>query len=207
MKPRALQQSLHELADQWPEMGPIQRSGFIGATALTLSAGVRPFIELRQGRNVRPSRRQLQANIALDFRDLFDGRVARATDAVTSFGKLIDPIADKLDFLIQEIFHHQRGNLALHHLILRSTRDVAVTGLRIYAKKISQGEIDISAGTVGKASTLMREVSLRTTGTMLESYLPRPLHQTLATGALLGSGGQNAVSLRKKIKAYKGKST
>ena len=89
--------------------------------------------------------------------DLLDGYVARKMKLVTRFGKLLDPIADKLLVISAVIllvaFHRVPAILA----ILLIGREMAITGLRVIA--IDQG-ILIPAERLGKLKTFLQIVSI-----------------------------------------------
>ncbi len=89
--------------------------------------------------------------------DLLDGYVARKMKLVTRFGKLLDPIADKLLVISAVIllvaFHRVPAILA----ILLIGREMAITGLRVIAT--DQG-ILIPAERLGKFKTFLQIVSI-----------------------------------------------
>lgn len=83
--------------------------------------------------------------------DGLDGYLARKSKTVTTFGKFLDPLADKLLIsaaLITLTWLQQVGPLVVFTIICR---EFAVTGLRVIAA--SQGTV-ISASKLGKAKTL-----------------------------------------------------
>lgn len=175
-----------------------QKLGASAASMITLSGPIaRTIIEARQGLKSSATPGQLIAGIATDLRDNLDGKVARLTDGVTPFGKELDPLADKCDFLIQELFEHQRGNLPLPHLALRLSRDALVTGLRSHVMAVTDGQANVGANWWGKASTGARLLSNRITGIALERDTPhlRAAHQTAATGLIIASGAMNVKQL------------
>lgn len=200
-----LVRSIEETAELWPEMTTRQKLGACAASLITLSGPVaRIIVEARQGLNPSATPGQLIAGIATDLRDNLDGRVARITDGVTPFGKELDPFADKCDFLIQELFEHQRGNLPFPHLALRLSRDALVTGLRSHVMAITDGQANIGANWWGKASTGARLVSNRITGTSIEQDVPhfRTIHQITATGLIVASGAMNIKQLLDEREKY-----
>lgn len=85
--------------------------------------------------------------------DLLDGYFARRTGQVSSFGKLVDPIADKI--LVSTAFimliHLQRVPAWIVALII--AREFAVSGLRAYA---GTQKIVIAAGFSGKVKTTLQ---------------------------------------------------
>lgn len=79
--------------------------------------------------------------------DWLDGHLARATNQVTTMGKLLDPIADKILIVSVLIPLVALGRVPSWLATLLIGRDFAVSGLRTMASK--QGII-IAAGKMGK---------------------------------------------------------
>jgi len=94
---------------------------------------------------------------AASITDLLDGYIARKTGQVSSFGKLVDPIADKI--LISTAFimlvHLQRVPAWMVALII--AREFAVSGLRAYA---GTQNIVIAAGFSGKVKTTLQILAI-----------------------------------------------
>lgn len=87
------------------------------------------------------------------FTDYLDGMIARKYNLITSFGKFIDPIADKL--LVNTMFilfaiHHRVPVIAV---IVMIWRDMIVDGLRMSAS--SKGKV-VAAGMPGKVKTVLQ---------------------------------------------------
>jgi cardiolipin synthase (CMP-forming) len=73
--------------------------------------------------------------VAASLTDLFDGMIARKLNQVTEYGKIIDPIADKISVaLIVGILAYQ-GKIPLWFLILVVTRDLVIFLCGVYLKK------------------------------------------------------------------------
>ena len=92
------------------------------------------------------------------FTDWLDGYWARKNNQITTFGKLFDPLADKIlvnSVLI--IFSSQLGFLMIIFTIIFIVRDILVDGLRMMLS--SQGEI-LSAKKLGKLKTLFQMIGL-----------------------------------------------
>ncbi|MEE8484448.1 MAG: CDP-diacylglycerol--glycerol-3-phosphate 3-phosphatidyltransferase [Nitrospinota bacterium] len=79
--------------------------------------------------------------------DWLDGHIARSTDQVTSLGKLLDPIADKILIIAVLVPLVGLGQVPAWLATLLIGRDFAVSGLRSVAA--SEGII-IPAGMLGK---------------------------------------------------------
>ena len=92
--------------------------------------------------------------LAAVLTDWLDGRIARRTRQVTTLGKLLDPVADKLLISASLISLVQVGRVPAWMVVLIVCRDLAITGLRGIAA--SQNVI-IQASDFGKA-TMMAEV-------------------------------------------------
>jgi CDP-diacylglycerol--glycerol-3-phosphate 3-phosphatidyltransferase len=89
--------------------------------------------------------------------DGLDGYIARSRDAVTTFGKVMDPIADKLLIAAALISLVSLERLAAWVAMVIIAREFAVSGLRIAAGQ--QGVI-IPASLLGKAKTIVQVVAV-----------------------------------------------
>ena len=89
--------------------------------------------------------------------DWLDGYLARKYKLVTNFGKILDPVADKIMVAAAMIVLVDIHRLAAWIVILMLFRDFAVGALRDLAA--SQGTI-IAAGIWGKLKTVLQMVSL-----------------------------------------------
>jgi len=89
--------------------------------------------------------------------DLLDGYLARKSGQVTTLGKLLDPIADKLLVLSALILLVNVDRVSALAAILIIAREVAVTGIRAIAA--SEGII-ISAETTGKYKMVLQIVAI-----------------------------------------------
>ena len=89
--------------------------------------------------------------------DFFDGYIARRTGQVSEFGKLIDPIADKIIVAASFIMlvHLQRAPAWIVALII--SREFAVSGLRAYA---GTRNIIIAARFMGKTKTTLQILAI-----------------------------------------------
>jgi CDP-diacylglycerol--glycerol-3-phosphate 3-phosphatidyltransferase len=85
------------------------------------------------------------------FSDLYDGILARRSRRITRFGKLADPIADKLLIAVTLIPLGWLGEIPLWAMLLVLVRELVITLFRRYA--LARGRV-ISASPLGKAKTL-----------------------------------------------------
>jgi CDP-diacylglycerol--glycerol-3-phosphate 3-phosphatidyltransferase len=85
--------------------------------------------------------------------DFVDGRLARARDSVTTFGKLMDPLADKLLIIAALISLVSEHRLAAWIAMVIITRELAVTMLRLAA---TQAGIVMAASMPGKVKTCLQ---------------------------------------------------
>ena len=95
----------------------------------------------------------LLAFVLASLTDLLDGRIARKYHMVTSFGKFMDPIADKLLTHTAFIMLCAMGRLNVVACIIFIAREFVVSGLRLVA--VEQGHV-IAAGMSGKIKTVLQ---------------------------------------------------
>jgi CDP-diacylglycerol--glycerol-3-phosphate 3-phosphatidyltransferase len=89
--------------------------------------------------------------------DLFDGMIARKYDAVTNFGKFIDPIADKLLVICVMMAFVDMELISSIPVIIILAREFLVTGLRLAA---AGKNVVVAANIWGKAKTMTQGISL-----------------------------------------------
>ena len=91
------------------------------------------------------------------FTDFLDGYIARKFQMVTTFGRFIDPIADKL--LINSIFIMFAVNkiVPVVPVLIMIWRDTLVDGIRMMA---SGKNIVMSAGALGKLKTVVQMITI-----------------------------------------------
>lgn len=82
--------------------------------------------------------------------DWLDGSLARKHKQVTAFGKIMDPIADKILVISAFIVFSQLGLVAVWMVAIILLREFIVTGLRIFA--LAKGKV-IEAHRLGKHKT------------------------------------------------------
>ena len=84
--------------------------------------------------------------------DALDGYLARRDNLVTNFGKIMDPLADKVLVVSALVLLVESGQVAGWMLIVILAREFAVAGLRTVAA--ADGKV-IAAGTMGKIKTVL----------------------------------------------------
>jgi CDP-diacylglycerol--glycerol-3-phosphate 3-phosphatidyltransferase len=101
--------------------------------------------------------------IIAGFTDILDGYLARKYDQVTDFGKLMDPLADKIFTATTFIMLVDKGLLPGWVAVVVLSREFMVTGLRLLAAR--KGEV-IPADITGKVKTVIQMVFLAFGGSM-----------------------------------------
>jgi CDP-diacylglycerol--glycerol-3-phosphate 3-phosphatidyltransferase len=85
--------------------------------------------------------------------DFVDGYLARARDSITTFGKLMDPLADKLLIVAALLALVSLNRLAAWIAMVIITRELAVTVLRMGA---TQAGVVMAASMLGKVKTCLQ---------------------------------------------------
>jgi len=104
------------------------------------------------------------------FTDFLDGYLARKNHQISTFGKFMDPIADKLLVNTLFILFAYQGLIPVVAVLVMIWRDVFVDGLRMLAAE--KGRV-VSAGYLGKLKTV---VQMFTIMLILVSNLPFELY-------------------------------
>lgn len=91
------------------------------------------------------------------FTDFLDGYIARKNNLITSFGKFIDPIADKMLVNTMMIMFACMGMVPVVPVIVMIWRDTIVDGLRM--STASKGVV-VAAGMLGKIKTVSQMVTI-----------------------------------------------
>ncbi|NLX75790.1 MAG: CDP-diacylglycerol--glycerol-3-phosphate 3-phosphatidyltransferase [Clostridiaceae bacterium] len=95
--------------------------------------------------------------VLASFTDYLDGKIARKRNCVTTFGKFLDPIADKLLVTSALMALIQLGDISAWAAVIIIAREFIVTGIRIMAA--SDGVV-IAASSLGKAKTLIQMLAV-----------------------------------------------
>jgi len=114
--------------------------------------------------------------------DFFDGYVARTFDQITTLGKILDPLADKMLTLAGFLGLMMLDRASEWAIFLIITRELFITGLRVSA--VSQG-LDIAASWMGKVKTVTQMIAI---GFLLMEWQGATLLLWLSVSLTLYSG-------------------
>lgn len=89
--------------------------------------------------------------------DYLDGYLARKNNLVTTFGKFIDPIADKLIVNISILLLASINEISIIVPIIMISRDIIVDAIRLVA---SQKNVVLAASMLGKAKTMTQMIAI-----------------------------------------------
>ena len=89
--------------------------------------------------------------------DVLDGNIARSRGLVTDFGKLMDPLADKILVISAMICFNSLGLMSAVVTIITVAREFLVTSLRLVAA--TDGRV-IAADKLGKAKTVTQDIAI-----------------------------------------------
>ena len=89
--------------------------------------------------------------------DFLDGYIARKHQLITTFGKFIDPIADKMLTTTMFIIFAASGIIPVVAVLIMVWRDIIVDGIRMVAS--SEGVV-MAAGYLGKVKTVAQMLTV-----------------------------------------------
>ncbi len=89
--------------------------------------------------------------------DFLDGYIARKHDLVTNFGKLMDPLADKVLMCAALVLLSSLGRIPAWIVVVILTREFLVTGLRLLAS--AEGHV-LAAEKLGKHKTTWQIITV-----------------------------------------------
>lgn len=115
--------------------------------------------------------------IVLSLTDKLDGYLARSRHEVTTFGKFLDPIADKLAVVVALCYLLEQGVVSPWVLLVVVAREFLVSGLRMVVA--SEGVV-IAASNLGKWKTATTMVAI--CGLLLARAIPGGTTQAVAFG-------------------------
>ena len=95
--------------------------------------------------------------IVASLTDMLDGKIARARNLVTNFGKFMDPLADKLLVCSAMICIIPLGKLQAWFVIIIIAREFIISGFRLVA---ADNGIVIAASWWGKSKTISQMIMI-----------------------------------------------
>jgi CDP-diacylglycerol---glycerol-3-phosphate 3-phosphatidyltransferase len=128
--------------------------------------------------------------------DGLDGYIARSRGSITTFGKLMDPIADKLLIIAPLVSLVSLGRIAPWVAMVIIAREFAVTALRMVAAE--QGVV-IGASVLGKLKTITQVVAIFAVIAFQSTPLGVDLLVYLAVVVTIVSGADYFLGLRRRI--------
>ena len=96
--------------------------------------------------------------IIASITDKLDGYIARSRNQVTTFGKFLDPLADKILVLSAMVILVEMGKLPAWIPIIVLAREFIVSGFRLIA--VEKGGVVIAASVWGKIKTVTQMIAL-----------------------------------------------
>ena len=96
--------------------------------------------------------------IIASITDKLDGYIARSRNQVTTFGKFLDPLADKILVLAAMILFVEAGKIPAWIPIIVLSREFIVSGYRLIA--VEKGGKVIAASIWGKLKTVTQMISI-----------------------------------------------
>ena len=130
------------------------------------------------------------------FTDGLDGYIARSRGSVTTFGKLMDPIADKLLIIAPLVSLVSLGRIAAWVAMVIIAREFAVTALRMVA--VEQGVV-IPASFTGKVKTITQVAAIFAVIAVSSTPLWVDLLVYVAVVTTVVSGADYFFGLRRRI--------
>lgn len=123
--------------------------------------------------------------IIASITDKLDGYIARSKNQVTTFGKFLDPIADKILVISAMILLVEDGRLPSYIPIIVLAREFAVSGYRLIA--VEKGREVIAASKWGKLKTVTQMLAI------ILAFVDTNAFATCFTGTI--SGGDFVLNL------------
>jgi CDP-diacylglycerol--glycerol-3-phosphate 3-phosphatidyltransferase len=133
---------------------------------------------------------------AAAFTDGLDGYIARSRGSITTFGKLMDPIADKLLIVAPLVSLVSLGRIEAWVAMVIIAREFAVTALRMVA--VEQGVV-IPASILGKLKTIFQVAAIFAVIAFQATPWPVDLLVYAAVAVTLISGADYFFGLRRRI--------
>ena len=108
--------------------------------------------------------------------DILDGRLARRLDQITTLGKFLDPLADKILICSAYIALLALDRLPAWMVIIIVCRELIVSGVRILA---ADAGVVIAASPLGKLKTALQTLSIIMLLLAALAFWPQPLYSIL----------------------------
>lgn len=89
--------------------------------------------------------------------DFFDGYIARKYNLITNFGKLLDPLADKILVLSSLMLLSANGEIHIAWVIIVAVREISISAIRLVC--LEQGNV-VAASIYGKYKTAIQMIFL-----------------------------------------------
>jgi CDP-diacylglycerol--glycerol-3-phosphate 3-phosphatidyltransferase len=128
--------------------------------------------------------------------DGLDGYFARSRDAVTTFGKLMDPLADKLLITAALLSLVSLHRLAPWIAMVIIAREIAVTGLRAIA---AERGIVIAASWLGKLKTTAQMIAILALMLSSHEHVLNDVLVTVAVVLTIASAAEYFVRARRHL--------
>ena len=96
--------------------------------------------------------------IIASITDKLDGYIARSRNQVTTFGKFLDPLADKILVLTAMVILVEKAKLPAWIPVIVLAREFIVSGFRLVA--VEKGGIVIAASVWGKLKTVTQMIAI-----------------------------------------------
>ena len=172
----------------------LQRVNLANQLTLLRMALLPAFIVLFLSDNVVAQWCSLGVFTVCAITDWLDGYVARKQGLVTNFGKIMDPLADKLLMLTAMILFVQVGLVPGWMVVLIWWRELAVTGLR---NLVATRRTVLAADSWGKAKMVLQVIAV--VGGMLVYFLQNTLNSQMGDWRLrlenAGAAGELAARI------------
>jgi CDP-diacylglycerol--glycerol-3-phosphate 3-phosphatidyltransferase len=99
----------------------------------------------------------LLAFLLASITDYLDGRIARARNEITDFGKFMDPVADKFLTIAAFLAFVEMGLVPAWMVVLIISRELLITGIRLFAA--SKGRV-LASEAAGKHKTVSQVTAI-----------------------------------------------
>lgn len=194
---------LRRTQESWQRFSTVQKLAAVATNALTISRPLVTGVVSKRGLNKTHEWNMGDTTtLAAGYLTDLEGGIARAAEAQTKIGGILDPMADKIATNMQEIVLAYRGEESYMNVGLKLVRDIGISALRKYALSETGGAATVSAGFAGKANTAFRKSTIVFATSSLGKKYPRVRSalQTTSTAATVASGLITARKLLKEVK-------